>query len=61
MIIDFNKLPNNSRLWIYQSNRDFTDKEITEIKNLTESFLVNWQAHNKELEVSYEVYHIQFF
>ena len=60
MIVDFNKLPDNSRLWIYQSNRDFTDKEITEIKSLTESFLVNWQAHNKELEVSYEVKYKRF-
>ena len=60
MIVDFNKLPDNSRLWIYQSNRDFTDKEITEIKSLTESFLLNWQAHNKELEVSYEVKYKRF-
>ena len=60
MIVDFNKLPDNSRLWIYQSNRDFSDNEITEIKSLTESFLVNWQAHNKELEVSYKVKYKRF-
>jgi len=38
MIVNFNKLPDNSRLWIYQSNRDFSDQELDEIRNLTESF-----------------------
>ena len=55
MIVNFNKLPDNSRLLIYQSNRDFSDQELDEIRNLTESFLSNWQTHNQELEVSYEI------
>ena len=60
MIVNFNKLPDNSRLWIYQSNRDFSDQELDEIRNLTESFLSNWQTHNQELEVSYEVKYNRF-
>ena len=42
MIVDFNKLPDDSRLWIYQSNRDFSNQELDEISNLTQSFLINW-------------------
>ena len=38
MIVDFNKLPDDSRLWIYQSNRDFSNQELDEISNLTQSF-----------------------
>jgi hypothetical protein len=60
MIVDFNKLPDDSRLWIYQSNRDFSDQELDEIRNLTESFLNNWQTHNQELEVSYEIKYNRF-
>ncbi len=60
MIVDFNKLPEDSRLWVYQSNRDFSVDELREIKELTESFLVNWQAHNNELEVSYEIKYNRF-
>ena len=60
MIVNFNKLPDNSRLWIYQSNRDFSDQELDEIRNLTESFLSNWQTHNQELEVSYEIKYNRF-
>ena len=60
MIVNFSKLPDESRLWIYQSKRDFSNGEIKEIKSLTESFLANWQAHNQELEVSYEIKHKRF-
>jgi len=60
MIVDFNKLPDDSRLWIYQSNRDFSNQELDEISNLTESFLINWQTHNQELEVSYEIKYNRF-
>ncbi len=60
MIVDFNTLPNDSKLWIYQSNREFTSTELKEIKTLTESFLNNWQAHNEELEVSYQIKYNRF-
>ena len=45
MIVDFNTLPNDSRLWIYQSNREFTPIELEEVETLTKKFLKNWQAH----------------
>ena len=60
MIVDFNTLPNDSRLWIYQSNRKFTPIELEEIEVLTKTFLKNWQAHNKELEVSYQIKYNRF-
>ena len=60
MIVEFSELPDDSRLWIYQSNRNFSEKEIRLIQSLTESFLADWQAHNKELEVSYEIKYNRF-
>lgn len=60
MIVNFNTLPSDSKLWIYQSNREFTSTELKEIKTLTESFLNNWQAHNEELEVSYQIKYNRF-
>jgi hypothetical protein len=39
MIIPFDKIPKESRVWIYQSNRKFTEKEITEITNKLKNFL----------------------
>ena len=55
MIVDFKKMPDDSRIWIYQSNRDFNESEIGVINDKTISFLDNWQAHGKDLECSYSI------
>jgi len=55
MIVDFKTMPDDSRIWIYQSNRDFNEFEIGIINDKTISFLDNWQAHGKELECSYSI------
>jgi len=38
MYIPFDELPGHSRVWIYQSNRKFSDEEIAEIEALTKEF-----------------------
>ena len=55
MIVDFKTMPDDSRIWIYQSNRDFNELEIGIINDKTTSFLDNWQAHGKDLECSYSI------
>ena len=55
MIVDFKTMPDDSRIWIYQSNRDFNESEIGIINDKTISFLDNWQAHGKDLECSYSI------
>jgi len=55
MIVDFKTMPDDSRIWIYQSNRDFNESEIEIINDKTTSFLDNWQAHGKDLECSYSI------
>ena len=55
MIVDFKNMPDDSRIWIYQSNRDFNELEIGIINDKTTSFLDNWQAHGKDLECSYSI------
>jgi hypothetical protein len=53
MYIPFENLPEESRIWIYQSNRKFTDEEFAEIDNAVRSFVEGWNAHNTALEASY--------
>ena len=53
MITDFKNIPDDSRVWIYQSNRDFTDLDIKIIKNKTTLFIDNWKAHGNDLQASY--------
>lgn len=53
MIIDFKNIPDDSRIWVYQSNKDLSDSEIKIIKNKATLFLDNWKAHGKDLQASY--------
>lgn len=60
MYIPFENLPEQSRIWIYPSNRKFSDDEVAEIeKDLTE-FLNNWSAHGSALEASYQIRYHRF-
>ena len=53
MRVDFKNMPDNSRIWIYQSDRDLIESEISIIDDKTTLFLDSWQAHGKDLECSY--------
>ena len=53
MYIPFENLPEDSKIWIYQSNRKFSDAEFASIEADLKSFLENWSAHGTGLESSY--------
>lgn len=60
MLVDFNTLPEDSRVWIYQANRSFTDKEIEEIESKLDVFLTNWAAHGSDLQAGYVIKYKRF-
>ncbi|HWR93843.1 MAG TPA: hypothetical protein VN192_01420 [Flavobacterium sp.] len=53
MYIPFENLPLESKIWIYQSNRKFSDEEIAEIEHDLKLFIDSWAAHGTSLEASY--------
>ena len=53
MYVPFENLPEESKIWIYPSNRKFSDVELTEIENELKSFVENWSAHGTSLEASF--------
>lgn len=53
MYIPFNELPLHSKVWIYQSNRKFSDVEIAEIEEALIHFIENWAAHGTSLAASF--------
>ena len=55
MYVPFETLPEEARIWIYQSNRKFSDEEVAEIETLVQQFLENWAAHGAGLEASYQI------
>ena len=60
MRVDFKNMPDDSRIWIYQSDRDLIESEISIIDDKTTLFLDSWQAHGKDLECSYTIIHKRF-
>lgn len=60
MLVDFNTLPEESRVWIYQANRSFTEQEIEEIQSKLETFIENWTAHGSDLQSGYTIKYKRF-
>tara|TARA_R110002012_G_scaffold81945_2_gene207350 strand:+ start:25266 stop:25751 length:486 start_codon:yes stop_codon:yes gene_type:complete len=60
MLVDFNTLPNESRVWIFQANRTFTDSELDEIKLKLNTFVENWTAHGSDLQAGYTIEYKRF-
>ena len=60
MLVSFDKLPLNSRVWVYSSNRKFIQKEIISLRKDLENFLSNWTSHNQNLETGFELRYDRF-
>ncbi|AEM71341.1 hypothetical protein Murru_2303 [Allomuricauda ruestringensis DSM 13258] len=60
MLVDFNELPDHSRVWIYQSNRSFTEEELKELEGSLTAFLKEWTAHGSNLHAGFEIKYKRF-
>ena len=60
MLVPFDSLTETSRVWIYQSNRSFTEDELQQIKQDLDVFLEQWTAHGAELKTRYEIRYKRF-
>jgi len=60
MLVDFNTLPETSRVWIYQANRSFSETELNEIRYKLDEFIENWTAHGSDLQGSYKIDYKRF-
>lgn len=60
MLVEFNTLPETSRIWIYQANRSFTETELDEIASKLDSFIQQWTAHGSDLHAGYELKYKRF-
>ena len=60
MYIDFKELPEDARVWIYQSNRSFTPEEQAQLTSQLKAYLEEWTAHGSELWASFEIRYNRF-
>ena len=60
MFVEFDKMPDTSRIWIYQSNREFSSEEENVIKRNTKKFIDNWTRHGDDLKGSFTMVYNRF-
>lgn len=60
MFVDFNSLPQTSRIWIYQADRPFTGQDKDLISRFLPQYCVGWAAHGQPLKASFDIRFDQF-
>lgn len=55
MYTNFDSLPDDARVWVYQANRPLTDAEVEQIQASLEPALNGWAAHGQPLRASAQV------
>lgn len=48
------QLANNSKVWVFQSDKALTDTELTYLKTQMDEFIPQWAAHGKDLNAAYQ-------
>ncbi|MFD0992781.1 ABC transporter ATPase [Tenacibaculum geojense] len=60
MFTEYKNLPDNSRVWVYQANRELTQEEIEYISAKALLFIDNWTRHGDDLKGSFTIKYNQF-
>jgi len=60
MYVKFEYLPSNSRVWVYQSEREFSNHEINFISEKAIEFIDQWTKHGFNLKGSFTFKYNQF-
>ncbi|MEN8788474.1 MAG: ABC transporter ATPase [Flavobacteriaceae bacterium] len=60
MLVSIDQLPETSRVWIYQSDRKFSDEEVESIEAALDNFIQAWTAHGKDLKAGFEIRYHRF-
>jgi len=60
MYVEFDVLPQNSRVWVYQAEREFTQSEVEFINDQTKIFIDQWTKHGDDLRGSFTIKYNRF-
>ena len=53
MLVPYKEIDDNSRVWIYQSDRIISNQERPVIENHLTNLCVNWNTHGEPVHSSY--------
>jgi hypothetical protein len=53
-------LADQSRVWIYQAERQFTEVELNEVRKRLADFVSRWTSHSKSVKADFEIRYNRF-
>ncbi|WP_088323196.1 ABC transporter ATPase [Polaribacter tangerinus] len=60
MYTEYTNLPDSARIWIYQSNREFSQQEIAIISEKAIDFINTWTRHGDDIKGSFTIKYNHF-
>jgi len=60
MLVEFSKISDESKVWIYSSEKKLNMNQIEYIENKISNHLVNWQSHKKDIEAAVNIVENRF-
>ena len=60
MLVPFENISPQARIWTYQIPRNLTEIETKTVSTMLHDFVQNWQAHQQNLQASYQILHNRF-
>lgn len=50
-------LPEQARVWVYQSSRILSAKEVEEVQKMAEPFIRDWNTHGTKMTAAFKIVH----
>jgi hypothetical protein len=58
--MNYQSMPDHTRVWVYQSSSILNDADVTEINKMAQHFVPSWDAHGSLLAANITVFHNLF-
>jgi hypothetical protein len=59
-MLSINQMPDDARVWVYQSSSVFSDVELVAIENEGNQFIADWTSHGANLKASFDIFYNRF-
>jgi hypothetical protein len=60
MLVEFEKMPSDARVWIYQANNALSESSKKMLSEKITSFLTEWESHGNNLKASWKLFFDRF-
>lgn len=60
MLVEFSKISDESKVWIYSSEKKLNINQLEYIESKISNHLVNWQSHKKDIKAAVDIVEDRF-